>query len=114
MNLKDFFESEKSRVIQPDAFFSKRVVARLYALHPKSGISELLMKSARPVFALAIFMILCFLAIDLFIPQMPQQGVVESVFESEQSPDESLIYNDSDIPARQVVLQQLIGGEDGK
>ena len=114
MSLKGFFESEKSRVIQPDAFFSKRVIARLYAIQPKSGIWEMLPNSTRPVLALAIFIILCFLAVDLFIPQMPQQGVVESVFESEQSPDESLIYNDTDVPARQVVLQQLIAGEDGR
>jgi hypothetical protein len=70
--------------------------------------------STRPVLALALALILCFLAIELFIPQLPQRGVVESVFESEQSPDESLIYNDTDVPARQVVLQQLIAGEDGK
>jgi len=115
MNLKGFFESERSRVFVPDAFFTKRVMARFHGAHSwKSGIWEMMPSSTRPVLALALALILCFLAIELFIPQMPQRGVVESVFESEQSPDESLIYNDSDVPARQVVLQQLIAGEDGK
>jgi hypothetical protein len=114
MNLKNFFESEKSKVLAPDAFFTKRVMARLYIGQRKLGFWELMPNSTRPVLALALALILCFLAIELFIPQMPQNGVVESVFDAEESPDESLIYNDTDVPARQVVLQQLIEVEDGK
>ena len=114
MNLKNFFESEKSKVFTPDAFFTKRVMARLYGAQRKLGVWEIMPTSTRPVLALALALILCFLAIELFIPQMPERGVVESVFEAEESPDESLIYNDTDVPARQVVLQQLIAGEDGK
>src|SRR5215470_8182268 len=102
MNLKNFFESEKSRVFMPDAFFTKRVMARLHGVHRKLGFWETMPGSTRPVLALALVLILCFLAIELFIPQMPQRGVVESVFEAEQSPDESLIYNDTEVPARQV------------
>ena len=99
----------------PDAFFTKRVMARLYGIHRKLGFWETMPGSTRPVLALALALILCFLAIELFIPQMPQRGVVESVFEVEQSSDESLIYNDTDVPAAsQVVLQQLIAVEDGK
>jgi len=113
MNLKEFFESEKSRVFVPDTFFTKRVMARLGGASTwKSGIWEIMSGSARPVLALALVLILCFVAIELFVPQTPQRGVVESVLESEQSPVESLIYNDTDVPARQVVLQQLIAGED--
>ena len=115
MNLRQFFESEKSRVFVPDAAFSKRVMARFHSAQSlKAGIWEILPSSTRPVLALALALILCFIAIELFIPQAPQRGVVESVFESEQSPVEILIYNDTDVPARQVVLQQLIAGEDEK
>jgi hypothetical protein len=115
MNLKDFFESEKSRVFAPDALFTKRVMARVHSVAPwKSGIWDIMPGSARPVLALAFVLILCFLAIELFVPQMPQRGVVESVFESEASPVENLLYNETDVPARQVVLQQLIAGEDEK
>jgi hypothetical protein len=113
MNLRQFFESEKSRVFVPDTFFTKRVMARLHrASTRKSGIWELMPSSTRQVLALALVLILCFVAIELFVPQTPQRGVVESVVESEQSPVENLLYNDTDVPARQVVLQQLIAGED--
>ena len=115
MNLRNYFESEKSRVFVPDSFFSKRVMARLQGAQCwKAGIWETVAHSARPVVALALFLIVCFIAVELFIPQEPQRGFVESVFESEQSPVESLIYNDVDVPARQVVLQQLIAEEDEK
>ena len=114
MNLKNFFESEKSRVFAPDALFTKRVMARLRGAQRKLGFWEMMPNSTRPVLALALVLILCFLAIEIFVPQMPQQGVVESVFEAEESADENLIYNDTDVPDRQVVLQHLIAVEDGK
>ncbi len=115
MNLKRFFEVEKSRVFAPDASFTKRVMARLNGAPSwRSGIWEMMPRSTRPVLALALALILCFIAIELFIPQMPQRGVVESLLQSEQSPVESLLYNDTDVPARQVVLQQLIAGEEEK
>ena len=114
MNLKRFFESEKSKVFVPDAFFTKRVMARLQGAQQKLALWEIMPSSTRPVLAIALALILCFLAIEFFVPQMPQRGVVESVFDGEESPDESLIYDDTDVPARQVVLQQLIAGEDGK
>ena len=114
MNLKNFFESEKSRVFAPDALFTKRVMARLHGAQRKLGFWDMMPNSIRPVLALALVLLLCFLAIEIFVPQMPQQGVVESVFEAEESADENLIYNDTDVPARQVVLQQLIAVEDGK
>jgi hypothetical protein len=110
--LRQFFESEKSRIFAPDAFFSKRVMARLQAISSKSGIWEILPRSTRPVLMLALMLILCFVAVELFVPQIPQREVEESVLESEQSPAESLIYNELDVPARQVVLQQLITTED--
>jgi hypothetical protein len=113
MNLKEFFEAEKSRVFVPDAFFTKRVMARLHGPSTwKFGIWEIMPGSTRQVLALALALILCFIVIEWFVPQTPQRGVVESVFESEESPVESLLYNDTDVPARQVVLQQLIVGED--
>lgn len=115
MNLRSFFESEKSRVFVPDSFFTKRVMARFRGAQSwKPGIWEMLPRSARQVLAIALVLIVCFVAVELFIPPEPQRGIVESVFESEQSPVESLIYSDVDVPARQVVLQQLIVEEDEK
>ena|ERR1051325_11723634 len=110
--LKRFFDSEKSRIFKPDAFFSKRVMARLHAVSWKAGIWEVLPKSTRPVLILALMLILCFVAVEMFVPQIPQREIEESVLESEETPAESLIYSDLDVPARQVVLQQLITTED--
>jgi hypothetical protein len=113
MNLKDFFEEEKKRVFEPDAFFTERMMARLEEASAwKYGIWEIMPNSMRPVLAVALALILCFVTIELFIPQIPQRGVVESFLEPEQSPAESFLYNETDIPARQVVLQQLITSED--
>ena len=111
--LKDFFESEKKRVFEPDVFFTRRVMARLREGSVwEYGIWEIMPNSWRPLLAVALALILCFIAVEFFIPQVPQNGVVESFLEPEQSPAESFLYNDADIPARQVVLQQLITAED--
>jgi len=110
--LRKFFASEKSRIFAPDAFFSKRVMARLESSSWKSGIWEILPKSTRPVLILALMLILCVVAVQFLTPQIPQREVEESVLESEQSPAERLIYSEVDVPARQVVLQQLIATED--
>ena len=111
--LKDFFESEKKRVFEPDVFFIERVMARLREGSAwEHGIWEIMPNSMRPVLAVALALILCFIAVEFLIPQMPQSGVVESFLEPEQSPAESFLYNDAEIPARQVVLQQLITPED--
>jgi len=109
--LKDFFESEKKRVFEPDAFFTARVMARLRE-GSAYGIWEIMPNFMRPVLAIALALILCFVAVEFLIPQMPQTGVVESFLEPEQSPAESFLYNETDIPARQVVLQQLITPEE--
>ena len=107
--LRDFFEAEKKRIVAPGPFFTARVMARLkQQVAAENGIWASMPRSTRPVLAVALALILCFVVIEFFIPQLPQRGVVESFLESEQSPAESFLYNDTDVPARQVVLQQLI------
>jgi hypothetical protein len=111
--LKEFFESEKNRIFEPDAFFTQRVMARLREGAVRQyEIWDSMRSSTRPVLALALALILCFVAIEFFLPQTPQRGMVESFLEPEQSPAESFLYNEADVPARQVVLQQLIAPED--
>ena len=61
--------------------------------------------------AIALMLILCFVAAEMFVPQMPQSGMVESFLAPEQSPAESFLYNDTDVPS-QDVLQQLIAPEE--
>ena len=106
--LRDFFEAEKKRIVAPGPFFTARVMARLKQRAAENGIWDMMPRSTRPVLAVALALILCFVVIEFFIPELPQRGVVESFLESEQSPAESFLYNDTDIPARQVVLQELI------
>jgi hypothetical protein len=110
--LKDFFESERKRVFEPDAYFTQRVLARLNVRIKEFGIWDALPSSARPVLALALMLILCFIAVEMFIPQMPQRGMVESFLAPEQNADESFLYNGSDVPSRQVVLERLISLEE--
>jgi len=107
--LKEFFDTERRRVFEPDAFFAKRVVARLNeAASQEYGIWDVVPNSTRPVLAIALMLIVCFAAVEMFVPQMPQRGIVESFLETEQSPAESFLYNDTDVPSRQDVLDQLI------
>ena len=114
--LKDFFETERKRVFEPDAFFAQRVMARLDA-HVSGrnvrdlGFWDMVPSSTRPVLAFALILILCFLAVELFVPQVPTRGMVESFLAPEQSPAESFLYTDSDV-ASQDVLQQLIAPEE--
>jgi hypothetical protein len=116
--LRDFFETERKKVLTPDAFFTQRVMARLDAgIENASSLREaafweIIPSSTRPVLALALMLILCFIAVEVFVPQLPQRGLVESFLAPEQSPAESFLYNDTDVPSRQDVLQQLIEPED--
>ena len=111
--LKDFLDAERKRVYQPDAYFTQRVMARLNERTSReSGVWDFIPISTRPVLALALMMIVCFVAVQTFIPQMPQRGIVESFLESEQNPAESFLYNGTEVPSRQDVMQQLIAPED--
>jgi len=110
-DLKDFFNLERKRVFEPDSFFAKRVMARLSDGKERSlrdfGIWEALTNSTMPVLAIALLLILCFIAVELFIPQLPQSGMVESFLAPEQNSGESFLYNDTDVPSRQVVLELI-------
>jgi len=112
--LNDFFETERKRTVNPDPFFTKRVIARLDERPAQEvGIWDTVLNSARPVLALALMLIFCFVAVEMFVPQLPQHGMIESFLEPDQSP-ESFLYTDTDLPSRQDVLEQLIGREDDR
>jgi hypothetical protein len=114
--LNDFFERERKRVVEPDTFFTQRVMARIdesKAAERRRSLEfwEVIPSFTRPVLALALMLILCFVIIDLFVPQeLPQRGMVESFLVPEQSPVESFLYTDSDLPS-QDVLQEMIDPE---
>jgi hypothetical protein len=111
--LGDFFDVERKRVYEPDAFFTQRVMARLNdRVVQEYGIWDVIPTSTRPVLALALMLIVCFVAVDVFIPQLPQRGMIESFLEPEQNPAESFLYTGADMPSRQDVMEQLIAPED--
>jgi len=111
--LQDFFNEERNRVFEPGPYFTQRVMARLNdRVSQESGIWDAISISTRPVLGIALVLILCFVAVQALIPQMPQRGMVESFIEPEQNPAESFLYNGNDVPSRQDVLEQLIAPED--
>ena len=113
MSLKDFLDLERKRVHTPGPFFTSRVMARLNTARPlENGIWEMIPNSARPVFALALVVLLSFILVEIFVPNVPQIGLIEESFESEQTPGESLFYGEEDVPAGQELLEQLIALEE--
>ena len=116
MNLKEFFDSERKRIETPGPFFTSRVMARLNGGHRyESGVWELIPNSVRPVLALALVLIISFVAVELFFPQVPMREMTEATFEEDQAPGESLFYGEEDeLPAGQELLEQLIALEEAQ
>jgi hypothetical protein len=116
MSLKDFFDSERKRVFEPGPFFTSRVMARLNGGHRMEGaLWEMIPTSVRPVLILALVLILGFMAGELFMPRVPNSGMVEASLESEQVPGEGILYGeDEEVPNGPELLEQLIVLEDGQ
>src|SRR5262245_35965047 len=116
MNLKEFFDSERKRAHQPGPFFTSRVMARLNGgRRLENSLWEMIPSSVRPVLVLALVLIIGFVAGEFFVPQVPNRGIVEASFESEQVPGEGILYGEDDeVPNGQELLEQLIVLEDGQ
>jgi len=114
--LKDFFEHERQHVVSPGPYFSKRVLARLKETRrEESEIWDVVPASARPVFALALSLFLGFMAFQMFIPEVPEHGFVETYLDAEQTPGENLLYSEAELPDGQQLFLQMIGvGEEGE
>ena len=110
--LKDFFQEERKRVFTPGPFFTQRVMARLNERIQDFGIWELIPSSARPVLAVGVVLLLCFMAVEMFVPQTPMRGMVEAIIESEQSPAESFLYSEGEVQDGTEYLEQMIALED--
>jgi hypothetical protein len=77
----------------------------------ETGIWDNVSGSTRPVFAIALLLILCFLIVELIVPRVPLRGMIEASLDAEQSPAESFLYNENEVPGREV-MEQLIALED--
>jgi hypothetical protein len=81
--LDEFFKSERTRVFEPGPYFTQRVMARLagqISAQRENGIWDGVLSGARPVFALALVLLLAFMAIQLFLPDMPVRGPIDPFF----------------------------------
>ena len=111
--LKDFFDAERKRVFLPGPFFTQRVMARWEEYKARDfGIWEIVPSSSRTVLAMALMLILCFVAIYVLVPHLPARGMVEAYVEAEQSPTETFLYSGTEVPADGELLEQLIALEE--
>ena len=111
--LKKMLDEERKRVFEPDPYFPQRVMARWRNQSRDSGIWEIVPTAARPIFALALTLLLAFLILETFVPAVPTRGLIEAFLEPEQTAAESFLYADSDTPASPELLEQLIVLEGG-
>jgi hypothetical protein len=111
-SMKDFFEEEKKRVFTPDPYFHTRVMARLNEAKPREfSIWDVIPGSTRSVFALAVTMMLIFVAVQALVPQVPDLGFVDSLVEAENH-GQTYLYSGAEMPADQDFFNQLMGFED--
>ncbi len=112
-SLKDFFDEEKKRIFTPDPYFHTRVMARVRAANAReTEIWDFVPSSTRPVFGLALVLMIAFLAVQTFIPQVPERGFFDAILEAESSPGDAFLYSGAELPADQEILQRLMGFEE--
>jgi hypothetical protein len=112
-SMKNFFDEEKKRVFTPDPYFHTRVMARLGdAKSREFSIWDVIPGSTRSVFALAITVMLIFVAVQALVPQVPDLGFVDSLVEAEQSHGQTYLYSGAEMPADQDFFNHLMGFED--
>ena len=111
--LDEFFKSERARVFEPGPYFTQRVMARLAGMQRENGIWEGVLSGARPVFALAMVLLLAFMAIQLFLPDIPERGPIDAVLSPDQTDGEHLIFTGAD-PSSPELEKMIIITEDGQ
>ena len=113
--LRDLFDDERKRVFAPGPFFTQRVMTLLEQRKQREfGIWEMVPSSSRPVLAMALLLILSFVAIEMFVPREPLRGMIEAYIEAEQTPAETLLYSEAEVPSGQEFLEQMIALEEQK
>src|SRR5262245_46902328 len=94
--LEEFFKNERERVIEPDPFFPQRVMAQLKARPVREiGIWDTVFAAAKPVFALALILVVGFLTLEMLLPIEPSRGFIE-IIASDQSPEDTVLFSEPD------------------
>ena len=107
--LHKFLREERKRVLEPDPYFGKRVMARLGAEgRRQKEIWDIVPSAVRPVFALALTLLLAFLTLEAFVPVAPTRSTIEAYLEPEQTTTENFLYMDADGLASRELMEQLI------
>jgi len=116
--LNEFLNAERKRVFEPDSYFAPRVVSQWTAQKRpaprENGIWDFIPRATRPVFALALTLLLVFLTIETFVPVEPGIGMIEAYLAPEQSTADSVLYTESEVPSSRELLEQLIVLEEGE
>ena|SRR5436309_1165251 len=108
-SLNEFFKEEQKRVLEPDPYFPKRVMARLKERSaPEAGLWDTVLTATRPVVALALTLVFALIGIQMFVPVEPVRGMIEAYFSSDVSAGESLLYTDSDAPSHELLERFMI------
>ena len=110
--LDEFFKNERTRVFEPGPYFTQRVMARLKGQR-ENGIWDGVVAGARPVFAIALVVLLAFLAIQLFVPIVPARGPIDAFLSPDQTDGEHLLYTGAD-PSSPELDKMIIITEDGQ
>jgi hypothetical protein len=91
------------------------VLARLRGpAEEAAGIWEAVPNSTRPIFGIALILLVCFLVIQIFVPPEPERGLVEVYLDPEESTTGSFLYSEAEVPTGQEFLQELIGSGDSQ
>jgi|GEM_PF-1725346 len=114
--ISEFFKSERARVFEPGPYFAKRVMAHIAgrgAAVRENAIWDGVMAGARPIFALALVLFLAIVAIQFFVPDMPERGPIDAVLSPDITDGEHLLLTGSD-PTSPELEQMIIITEDGQ
>ncbi|HEX4998693.1 MAG TPA: hypothetical protein VFY29_10720 [Terriglobia bacterium] len=109
--LDRFLKAEKQRIFEPGPGFSARVAAQAGRLPRKvvafgEGVWDVVPVAARPVFALALAMIVVFFVIQTLVPVVPREGLINSYLEGERT--EGSLYVETDLLASDEALGEWI------
>ena len=112
--LRKLLHAERQRVFEPGPYFPPRVMARYRdRTGREAAIWDIVPAAARPVFALALTILLAFLTLEAFVPVAPPRSAIEAYLEPDQTVAENFLYMDSDLAASPELLEHAIVLEEG-
>src|SRR5262245_11252053 len=107
--LQQFFEQERKWFFEPDAGFSRRVMARVRARQLQAnGFWDSVLAARRPVFGFALTLLLLLVGIHFIAPLEPSRGLIAAYLDAEATPVESLLYSETEIPSHEIIEKLMV------